>query len=393
MSVIPLPAPLALTFTAVLLWSAPAQAANCAGRITNPLTDICWSCMSPISIAGQASIKTGSLPDYSTDATKVCSCGSGLNTAVGINISFWEPVRTAEVVRHAWCFPSLGGVVMQAGIRASDHARTPKNTDTHRRTAFWQVHWYQSPWIFVMEALLDNTCLEQAPWDLAYLSELDPLWDDTMTSFLLAPDAALFTAGAAFGACAVDCVAATTGLSSKTLYWCSGCQGGVFPLSGWMAAQVSPLQAWHLMAHRFAIKLSREGLLWSAHGNLGQCGPYLQPLMDKPAWRTQLLYPARSTSKASGSCCHPLGRSTAPWAAGKSFPITGEDGAILLWRKRDCCLTSGVSNAASSLSRAAADPSLSSAILRLRARANVSSASFVPDRSVASPSILSGVAP
>lgn len=333
---------------AALLVSAHALAAPCSGRIPNPLTDVCWSCTAPITIAGTAEIAgSGSLPDVSTDARGLCACGSGPNVRMGVNLGFWEPLRTAEIVRHSGCFPSLGGISMDlAGIRAPDHARTPRRMGETRRTAFWQVHWYQSPWLFVMEALLDNSCLEQSPWDLAYLSELDPLWDDTVSSFLLSPDAALFTAGAAFGACAADCAAATAGLSFDSLYWCSGCQGAVFPLSGWMAAQTSPLQAWHLMAHRFAMKLSREGVLWYAHGRNGQCGPYVQPLFEKSVWRTQLMHPSRTTSKSSGSCCQPVGRSTALWGAGKTFPYTGEDGAILLWRRRDCCVAAGAVNAA-----------------------------------------------
>ena len=315
----------------------------CPGRIPNPLTDVCWSCTAPITIAGTGTISAkGALPDVKTNARGLCTCGTGLNTRTGINLGFWEPLRTAEIVRHSGCFPSLGGIKIDlSAVRTADHARTPRRFGQTRRTAFWQVHWYQSPWLFVMEALLDNSCLDESPWDLAYLSELDPLWDDALSSFLLNPDAALFTAGAAFGACAVDCAAASVGLAQKTLYWCSGCQGSVFPLSGWMAGQVSPLQAWHLMAHRFAMKLSREGVLWYAHGSAGQCSGYVQPLFEKDVWRTQLMFPSRTTSKSSGACCQPLGRSTALWGAGKTFANGGEDGAILLWRRRDCCMTSG----------------------------------------------------
>ncbi|MDO5531901.1 TraU family protein [Sutterella sp.] len=335
-------AALAAAFPLILAIPAgPAQAAtaSCPGRIINPVTDICWSCLLPITAAGATVAKSGSLPDYDTDAKPVCSCGTGVNLRVGVSLSFWEPLRTAEVVRHSWCFPSLGGLEMEPGdLRAKDQGRTPKRFGTTRRTAFWQVHWYHSPWLFVLETLLDHQCLEQAPWDLAYLSELDPLWDDTLLSFVLTPEAALTTSGAAIGVCAVDCVLASAGASEKTLYWCSGCQGSVFPLSGWMAGQNSPLQAWHLMAHRFAQKLTREGVLWTAHGQKGQCGPYWQPIFEKPAWRTQLIYPSRTTSKETGACCQPLGRSTAIWGSGKSWPYTGEDGAVLLWRKRDCCV-------------------------------------------------------
>ena len=116
----------AACFTGLLALSSTSEALVCSGRIPNPITDVCWSCMEPITIAGSASISgKGKLPDAKTDAAPVCSCGSGVNLSVGINISFWEPLRTAEVVRHSWCFPSLGGMKLDpGGIRSSDHGRT-----------------------------------------------------------------------------------------------------------------------------------------------------------------------------------------------------------------------------------------------------------------------------
>lgn len=309
----------------------------CSGEVPNPITDLCWSCMFPMVLGKTIPVSvSGDLPDVETDATAFCLCGSDINVEGGLNFSFWEPLHTAEVVRHPWCFPQLGGISME-GPGSSDHARTSRTEETRRRTAFWNVHWYRSPWFFITEAVADTGCLETAPWDLAYLSELDPLWDDTVTSFLLSPDAALFTSAASGGACAVDCATALLGTSLNSLYWCSGCQGRVFPLSGWMAAMTGSVQAWHLMAHRFAQKLTREGVLFSGHGARGQCGPYMQPLFQKDVWRTQLVYPSRNAS--GSSCCQPLGRSTALLGPYKTTPMTGEDGAILLWRKRDCCMT------------------------------------------------------
>ena len=97
----------------------------------------------------------------------------------------------------------------------------------------------------------------------------------------------------------------------------------------------SPLQAWHLIAARMTVKLAREGLLWAAYGKRGQCGPYFEPIPRKDVWRTQLVWP---TVTASGNkCCRPMGAPTQSWGAGKTPPVSGEDGAILLWRLRDCC--------------------------------------------------------
>ena len=334
-----------------------AQADECRGRILNPVTDVCWSCLFPVKIAGGVPVSSsGSLPDPQIHVPPVCVCGKGTNLRAGITMSFWEPLRTAEIVRHPGCLPTMGGISLgDLGIRASAHSKAHAKTDDgslRRHTAFWQVHWFNTPWLFVLEALLDQSCLEQMPWDLAYLSELDPLWDDTLASFLLAPEAALFANPAAQGACAADCIAASTGLPTNSLYWCSGCQGSVFPLTGWTASAVSYPSAWTLLSHRFAMKLAREGLLWSAHGSNGLCGSYFEPILRKDVWRTEIVYPTRGDK--SGNCCQPLGRTTAVSGAGRSFTPGGEDGAVLLWRRRDCCVTASVGGLAGQTSAASA---------------------------------------
>lgn len=327
-------------FACALLAGTAAADPHCPGRFPNPVTDVCWSCLFPIVVG--TNVALGKVPDdgYTpdTDASALCVCGENVNVEGGVNLSFWEPLRTAEVVRHAWCSPTLGGVTLagNSGVtRSPDHGRGRGG----RNTRFANVHWFTSPWLFILEAVSDISCLEQAPWDLAYLSELDPLWDDTIAGFLLAPDAALFANPAAQAACAADCLAANVRKPVETLYWCSGCRGGVFPLSGWTSSAPTWAAEWELLAHRFALKLSREGVLWSAHGKKGQCGPYWRPILQKEHWKTQLIYPSRATDKTVfGTCCQPLGRSTLFWDRFKTYAPGGEDGALLLFRHRDCCV-------------------------------------------------------
>ena len=235
----------------------------------------------------------------------------------------------------------MGGVNMgDMGLRISDHVKVHSHEpdgSMKRHTDFRQVHWYATPWLFILEALLDDGCLDQQTFDLAYMSELDPLWDDTLSSFILNPDAALFANPIAQGACAADCTSASSGLPQNSLYWCSGCQGNVFPLTGWSASLTSHTAVWQLMTHRFAMKLSREGLLLAAHGSKGLCESFYEPLMRKDVWRTQLVWPAHSGKNTDGSCCSPLGRTTVVSGSGKSWSPGGEDGVVLVWRRRDCC--------------------------------------------------------
>lgn len=163
-------------------FAASASAGNCKGRIINPITDVCWSCVFPIKLGG-VTLSSGNNADPETDANRLCLCASGANITVGLNMSFWEPLRTAEVVRTPYCFPSLGGMELNVGIRAPAHGRTPNKSTSAQRSSFYQVHWYFTPWLFILEVLLDTKCLEQSAWDLAYMTELDPLWDDSVTTF------------------------------------------------------------------------------------------------------------------------------------------------------------------------------------------------------------------
>lgn len=313
-----------------------ACAANCQGRIINPINDVCWSGIFPIKLGG-ATLASGKNSDPKTDANALCMCVSGANITVGLNMSFWEPLRTAEVVRTPYCFPSLGGLDLDVGIRAPAHGRTPNKTAAGHRSSFYQVHWYFTPWLFVLEALIDTNCLEQSAWDLAYMTELDPLWDDSVTTFFLNPDVSLFANGAALAACAADCVSATSDLPQNLLYWCAGCHGAIFPLTGWVGSHINFPQASSLLVARFTMKLHRSGLQWAAYGKKGQCGPYLEPIMDKRLYRTQMVYPSRVTRKVDGRCTYPMGASSALWSSGKTWASGGEDAAYLIFRKRDCC--------------------------------------------------------
>lgn len=138
----------------------------CQGKILNPVTDVCWSCVFPVKIGGKASLTTSVLPDPDTGAGgPFCTCGKGLNLRAGVTFSFWEPLRTAEIVRHAGCLPSMGGVNMgDMGLRISDHVKVHSHEpdgSMKRHTDFRQVHWYATPWLFILEALLDDGCLDQ----------------------------------------------------------------------------------------------------------------------------------------------------------------------------------------------------------------------------------------
>ena len=102
----------------------------------------------------------------------------------------------------------------------------------------WHAHYYMYPLLSWIGVLLDLGCLEGGGLDIAWASELDPAWLDDELSFLLNPEAALFANLPAQAACAADCAASSAGLPLDPLFWCAGCQGGMYPLTGNVAAHV-----------------------------------------------------------------------------------------------------------------------------------------------------------
>jgi len=308
-------------------------ATTCQGKFMNPITDICWSCVFPLKVGG-LTVMSQNQEDWNSGVTNaLCACSSP--PRVGISVSFWEPARLVEAVRAPFCFPSLGGVSLDPGINAPAHMQPSGEKITTE--SFYQVHWYVSPLLFWLEVLLDNSCLEQNVFDLAYFTEVDPLWSDSELTFILNPDAALFANPIAQGACAADCAAATAGFGNNLLYWCGGCQGSMYPLDGWVGAHIGGVQASSLLVQRITNKMHREMLIWAASGNNGQCGYYPQPLMDKRNYKMQMVYPTPNTNKINGKCCQPMGRTSVDWGSGKEYPYKGEDFAYMLFRKRDCC--------------------------------------------------------
>lgn len=313
---------------------ATAGDAQCTGKFPNPITDYCWSCIFPMTIANQKVMIYGQEDNQSmTSGNPVCTCTNP--PKVGLLTGFWEPTRLVEVVRTPYCFVSLNGTKLDPGIRAPSHAQTRTGGPTPG--AFYNVHWYTNPLMYWLEVLMDDACLEKGVFDIAYMTELDPLWSDSTLTFIINPDVVLFSNVVAQTACAADCIASTTGFPEKDLYWCAGCQGSLYPLSGWVNGRVSPIQASALLMQRMTAKLHRELLMWAGAGTDGQCGYYPQPQMDKTNYKYSMLYPIPQTKKIDGRCCQPFGRTTITWGSGKTFPVTGEDFVYQIYRKRNCC--------------------------------------------------------
>ena len=319
---------------ALLLGSGQAAAQSCGGRFVNPIADVCWECLFPISIGPVSITAASGAPDTPNPSSPICFCGSPF-PRIGISLGVWEPARLIDVTREPWCFPNLGGLEMNPGFQAP-RGRTGSSGGDGAAGSVWHAHYYVYPLLEWIGALLDLGCLEGGGFDIAWVSELDPAWLDDELSFLLNPEAALFANLPAQAACAADCAAASTGLPQDALFWCAGCQGGMYPLTGNVAAHVGGVQASLLAAQRLVFRLHRAGLAQGTSGTAALCGPYPMPMMQKSQYRWQMTQPVPATEAWAG--CNPTGRSSVFWESLRETPVSGESFGYLLWRKRTCCL-------------------------------------------------------
>lgn len=320
-----------LTF---LFLSLPFQGhTKCTGRLVNPFSDVCWKCLFPLKISGMT-VMAGGGADPNTTRRPICFCKKPPSPIPlpGIPISFWEPVRLVDVTRTPFCLVSMGGVqVTTSGVRGRGHVSEEEGDGS--KQSFYHAHWYVYPLFYVLEVLTDFLCLEKASWDVAYMTEFDPFWGDDEKGALLSPEGILFGNPLAQAACAADCVASSVHLPFDSLFWCSGCQGSLYPFSGSVKDHSSGVQASLLLVGRLMAKLHRQGLLWGYFGEAGLCGKYPMPVIRKSQYRTQMVYPIPQSTR-----CQPLGASEVVWQAGKEYPFKGEDFAYLIWRQRQCCL-------------------------------------------------------
>lgn len=323
--------------TILLFFLSPALfASSCYGRMTNPITDVCWTCIFPISL-GSMTVRGGSDGvDTKNPSSPVCVCPGNPVPRVGLSIGFWEPARLVDVTYTPFCFVNLGGITMSPGDFAG--SGTHKVEAGRPTRSFYHVHWYHYPALFWLELLLFVTCIETGDFDLAYMTEFDPMWNDDSLAFFLNPEAALFGNLAAQASCSADCISSSTGgLPIDSLYWCGGCQGSMYPLTGNVAHHIGAIQASTLMVQRMTFKLHREGFLPGTMGEKALCEKYKMPIMSKSQYKSQMTYPIAGNKLSSKYACHPYGRTTTLWESGKSFPIKGEDFGYLVWRKRNCC--------------------------------------------------------
>ncbi|MCD9524169.1 conjugal transfer pilus assembly protein TraU [Photobacterium carnosum] len=315
--------------------TASASGPACRARFMNPITDICWECIFPITL-GSVPLIPSKRPDTKNPTMPISFCPKPppIFMQVGLNIGYWEPYAITDVTRVPFCMVnlgfSLGGGMSQQIGGASTHKDKADGSDG----AFYQAHWYKYPLIYWLQILQSTACMSLDNFDIGYLTELDPFWDDDELSFILNPEVILFGNPIAQLACVAESVKTSAGssLPIDALFWCMGSQGSAYPLTGNTTYRDTPMQSAVLMAERLNYKLHRQGIVWESLGTDGAvCYQHPMPILPKSRYRYQL-----SNVIPNATNCYPYGTTTAIWESGHDNPVTGDNFGFVQWRKRNC---------------------------------------------------------
>ncbi|MDF2964750.1 MAG: conjugal transfer protein [Rickettsiaceae bacterium] len=322
-------------------------ASTCTGRFVNPITDIAWKDMFPISIGRHNLVSKNSDRDTPNPPNMFCVCTrnvAGIPIPVpGIALGFWEPIRLIDVTRTPFCMVNLGGIKIGGSSSRSigGNDKSMSKEELQNRTSFYHTHYYLYPLIYWLELLTDMGCLEMGSFDLAYMSEFDPTYNDETLASILNAEAFIFSNPISQTACVADCVAATTKLPLDSMFWCAGCLGSIYPFTGYVQGHSGGVQASSLLAIRTIAKYHRMGLALRTSTDTSTwydgelCRKGYAPLIKKSQYKLQMTFPIPTTKGDFTS--NPLGMTDTFWHMGKEFPVNGEDFGYLLWRKKNCC--------------------------------------------------------
>lgn len=297
---------------------------QCDSRIINPLTDVSWDCMFPMTMVGM-SIGDSSdnvSSNQGTNQSPVCECISEGVLKVGVPFSFWEPKTIIEVVSDPWCMHSMG-----VDMGGSGFVLNGTNDKSSRRISK-QVHYITFPALKLLDMFSDIPCLKSnEEYDYAMMTELLVHWQNDALAATYYPESVLFANPASQLACTADAAALLSGLGVTTdlLYWCLGSTGTVYPLAGAIRSN-DETQASAALAARSIFMMGRMGALTEYHPK--GCYSERKYIWNKSRYKYHQAMPNRVSN------CSPLGSDSLLQPPNSGF---SDNKSFIIFSKVDCC--------------------------------------------------------
>lgn len=285
-----------------------------------------YTAMFPLKVAG-IPLAHGRIPDaFSSVVSPICICPAPppVFKRIGFPVGFYEPNKLIEVVKDPYCFPLMGfGLTSSSGTIGGTSGEGVGNQST-----FFQGHFYHFPLYAIIGLFVDWMCVENGDFDVAYITEIDPLWNDDTLSAIINPEALLFGNPIANLACMADSISSQVYIPLDILFWCKGSWGNAYPLTGQTGSD-GYVEASASVAASLIYKLHRQLITWASWGYL--CSKYPAPIWTKSAYRLQIVSPIPSPYATT------IGTTGMMWSFGKNPPFIGDNFGYLVFKKRECC--------------------------------------------------------
>jgi conjugal transfer pilus assembly protein TraU len=305
---------------------------SCHGEMFNPMSDVDWNNLYPITIGGFKMNSKGNATSPLQYEPSVCTCPGPFGIpSYGIGVTYWEPVYIAEIERSPGCMSSLGGKKILKGYD-SLHSEQIMTFNGPGQTSRMQMHWYEYPVFKVVDIMQSMACKNTGGFALVGLTEIDPFWQSDEWAAVFSPDSSLFASLPAQAACAIDAVAATVHYPIDALIWCAGTWGSVYPFSGNSPHTNSNFSSNNLVLAKYIARQTRLGLMWQTIGPTAMCFTHPAPVWLKSQYRFNQVAPIarRGSTVEAGN----------PGAM-LSPPVTNhptrESTVDMVWRARQCC--------------------------------------------------------
>ncbi len=306
----------------------------CRGTLFNPIKDVNWNGVFPISIAG-VTVKGPDNPLPDTIDPVICKCKKGPVTIVGISVSFWEPANIIETVHDPFCFLILGLSIPKIFNTLKTDVTLPNAINAGNLVSF-NAHWYKFNIWRLLSLFTNLPCISEFDgFDVGYATEPDFFWNDDYLSIVLFPETLLFGNPYALVSCIPDAITAGFGFPLNPLFWCMGGWGGTYPVSrNSYTTHSMPVASAHI-AGRMLYKMGRLLLLWDSAKS--QCGATITPIWIKSHYKMHTMKPVRSQ-------IIPIGKVGILWETGKNpIPLgtvkgSADNFAWMLFKKVRCCV-------------------------------------------------------
>lgn len=299
--------------------------AECNSEFIDPISDINWACMYPMSIAG---VSTGGGEDTMNEHdSATCVCDDGDIPRVGLRYNLWEPSRIIDTVSDPYCMMPLGSELDSGNNKAKLAGGLSRSANSTR--TFQQMHYYIFPVFQILDMFYDIPCIGDDGFDVAMMTEIVPTWNNDLLSLIINPEAILFGNPVTNLACAADATSALKGFPRKELFWCLGSWGNAYPLAGSITS-TDYTEANIALAARGTYFMGRTGLLWETTDD--GCHRKAAQIWRKDKYKFQMAKPTKD------SHCIPVGRDAQLWGAGK-HNLYSDNFMWMLFKKVDCCVS------------------------------------------------------